>query len=84
MCRLQHSKLLLYSVDEDRSSLKLSQLPDNGKTAFPLQTCTFRIDYTLENIPGREFGSVFVGTASENLALRVVSEGWAKVRQIPS
>ena len=46
---------------------------------LPLQMCTFRVDYTLENIPGREFGSVFVGPTSENVALRVVSEGWAKV-----
>ena len=44
-----------------------------------LQTCTFRVDYTLENIPGREFGSVFVGASSENVAVKVVSEGWAKV-----
>ncbi len=44
-----------------------------------MQACTFRVDYTLENIPGREFGSVFVGEKSENVALKVVSEGWAKV-----
>lgn len=47
--------------------------------AISLQTCTFRVDYTLENIPGREFGSVFVGASSENVALRVVADGWAKV-----
>ena len=40
--------------------------------------CTFRVDYTLENIPGREFGSVFISPNNENLALRIVSEGWAK------
>ena len=44
-----------------------------------MQTCTFRVDYTLENVPGREFGSVFIGPQSENVAVRVVAEGWAKV-----
>jgi endonuclease YncB( thermonuclease family) len=38
---------------------------------------TFKVDYVLENVPGRVFGSVFVGT--ENIALTVVSNGWAKV-----
>ena len=45
-----------------------------------LQACTFKVDYTLENIPGREFGSVFIGTPPENVALTVVKQGWAKVR----
>ena len=44
-----------------------------------MQACTFKVDYILENIPGREFGSVFIGS-SENVALTVVSKGWAKVR----
>lgn len=39
---------------------------------------TFRVDYTVPSI-GREFGSVFLG--NENVAMRVVSEGWAKVRE---
>eukprot|EP01026_Neomeris_dumetosa_P038945 TRINITY_DN3183_c0_g1_i8.p1 TRINITY_DN3183_c0_g1~~TRINITY_DN3183_c0_g1_i8.p1 ORF type:complete len:856 (+),score=173.66 TRINITY_DN3183_c0_g1_i8:56-2623(+) len=41
--------------------------------------CVFKIDYTLENIPGREFGTVFVD--QENLALSVVQNGFAKVRE---
>jgi staphylococcal nuclease domain-containing protein 1 len=43
----------------------------------PLQPCTFRVDYTLPTAPGLEFGTVFIG--NENLALLVVSAGWAKV-----
>lgn len=39
--------------------------------------CTFKVDYVLENVPGRSFGSVFIGP--ENVALTVVSKGWAKV-----
>lgn len=38
---------------------------------------TFRVDYTVSSI-GREFGSVFL--EDKNVALLVVSEGWAKVR----
>ena len=41
------------------------------------QPCTFRVDYTLEAVPGREFGSIFCG--SDNLARSVVAAGWAKV-----
>ncbi|KAG7951287.1 hypothetical protein I3843_12G000300 [Carya illinoinensis] len=37
-----------------------------------------RVDYTVPSI-GREFGSVFLG--DKNVALMVVSEGWAKVRE---
>lgn len=44
-----------------------------------VQKCTFKVDYTLENIPGREFGSVFVN--NNNVALKVVSDGWAKVKK---
>ncbi|XP_052175599.1 ribonuclease TUDOR 1-like [Diospyros lotus] len=39
---------------------------------------TFRVDYTVPSI-GREFGSVFLG--DKNVAVMVVSEGWAKVRE---
>ncbi|KAL6003572.1 Translin-1 [Asimina triloba] len=39
---------------------------------------TFKVDYTVPSI-GREFGSVFLG--DENVAMLVVSEGWAKVRE---
>ena len=42
-----------------------------------MQKCTFKVDYTLENIPGREFGSVFIN--NNNVALKVASDGWAKV-----
>ncbi|KAF6168723.1 hypothetical protein GIB67_013105 [Kingdonia uniflora] len=38
---------------------------------------TFRVDYTVSSI-GREFGSVFLG--DKNLAVLVVQDGWAKVR----
>ena len=37
------------------------------------------MDYTLENVPGREFGSIFLTEKTENLALSVVSAGWSKV-----
>ena len=44
-----------------------------------VQACTFKVDYVLEIIPGREFGSVFIANA-ENVALTVAAKGWAKVR----
>ena len=37
------------------------------------------MDYTVPSI-GREFGSVFIG--DKNVALLVVSEGWAKVMSL--
>jgi staphylococcal nuclease domain-containing protein 1 len=37
----------------------------------------FKVDYTVEAIGNREFGSVFLG--QENVALTVISSGWAKV-----
>ena len=43
------------------------------------QPCTFRVDYKLDSVPGREFGSVFLAS-NENLALSVVAAGWAKAR----
>ncbi|KAJ6875945.1 ribonuclease TUDOR 1 [Populus alba x Populus x berolinensis] len=39
---------------------------------------TFKVDYAVPSI-GREFGSVFLG--EKNVAVLVVSEGWAKVRE---
>ncbi|CAK9172613.1 unnamed protein product [Ilex paraguariensis] len=39
---------------------------------------TFKVDYTVPSI-GREFGSVFLGD-DKNVAVLVVSAGWAKVR----
>ncbi|KAL1196830.1 Ribonuclease TUDOR 1 [Cardamine amara subsp. amara] len=39
----------------------------------------FKVDYKVEAIAGREFGSVFLG--NENLAKLVVQNGWAKVRE---
>lgn len=45
-----------------------------------VQACTFKVDYVLENIPGREFGSVFIGNTPENVALSVAAKGWARVR----
>ncbi|KAG2310062.1 hypothetical protein Bca4012_024580 [Brassica carinata] len=38
----------------------------------------FKVDYKVEAIAGREFGSVFLG--NQNLAKLVVQNGWAKVR----
>lgn len=40
--------------------------------------CVFKVDYVVEQIGNREFGSLFIG--QENIALAVVSNGWAKVR----
>lgn len=40
------------------------------------------MDYKLDAVPGREFGSVFLTPQNENLALSVVAAGWSKVRQI--
>jgi hypothetical protein len=53
-----------------------------------LQQVVFKIDYVVEQIGNREFGSVFLGQ-QDNLAIAVASNGWAKVRhcyrhQIPS
>ncbi|CAN6991977.1 unnamed protein product [Brassica oleracea var. botrytis] len=39
----------------------------------------FKVDYKVEAIAGREFGSVFLG--NQNLAKVVVQNGWAKVRE---
>ncbi|XP_010483859.1 PREDICTED: staphylococcal nuclease domain-containing protein 1 [Camelina sativa] len=38
----------------------------------------FKVDYKVEAIAGREFGSVYLG--NENVAKLVVQNGWAKVR----
>lgn len=43
---------------------------------FFQQEVSFRVEYTVPSI-GREFGSVFLG--DKNVAILVVSEGWAKV-----
>ena len=54
-------------------------------SVFLLQPCTFKVDYTLENVPGREFGSVFLTDKNDNLAVAVVSSGWSKVhKHIPT
>lgn len=38
------------------------------------------MDYTVDSIAGREFGSVFIGSnSSENVALTVAAKGWARV-----
>ncbi|MBA0563616.1 hypothetical protein Golob_008588, partial [Gossypium lobatum] len=39
---------------------------------------TFRVEYAVPSI-GREFGSVYLG--DKNVAILVVSQGWAKVRE---
>lgn len=43
------------------------------------QSVVFRVDYAVEAIGNREFGSVFLGQ-QDNVALSVVAAGWAKVR----
>lgn len=43
------------------------------------QACVFKIDYVVEQIGNREFGSVFLNQ-QDNVALAVVSNGWAKLR----
>ncbi|GLC57824.1 hypothetical protein PLESTB_001270800 [Pleodorina starrii] len=45
------------------------------------QPCVFRVDYVVEAIGNREFGSVFLNQ-QDNVAIAVVSNGWAKVREI--
>ncbi|CAN7113839.1 unnamed protein product [Brassica rapa subsp. narinosa] len=40
---------------------------------------SFRVEYKVEALAGREFGSVFLGT--QNVAKLVVQNGWAKVRE---
>ena len=59
-----------------------SSLVETLLTEFPLvKPCKFCIDYTLDNIPGREFGRVNIGAKGEyNLAQIVAGEGWAKVK----
>ncbi|XP_008245697.1 PREDICTED: staphylococcal nuclease domain-containing protein 1-like [Prunus mume] len=39
----------------------------------------FRVDYVVQQI-GREFGSVFLG--DKNVAMLIVAEGWAKVKEV--
>ncbi|KXZ48282.1 hypothetical protein GPECTOR_29g59 [Gonium pectorale] len=43
------------------------------------QPCVFRVDYVVEAIGNREFGSVFLNQ-QDNVAMAVVAAGWAKVR----
>ncbi len=45
------------------------------------QAVTFKVDYTLANVAGMEFGSVFITEKGENLAAASVAAGWAKVRR---
>ncbi|GBF98194.1 hypothetical protein Rsub_10694 [Raphidocelis subcapitata] len=50
------------------------------------QSVVFRIDYVVEAIGNKEFGSVFLpsGQQSENVSLSIVQNGWAKVRETGS
>lgn len=41
--------------------------------------CVFRVDYTLEQAGGKEFGTVFINE-KENVAATLLAAGWAKVR----
>jgi hypothetical protein len=44
----------------------------------------FKVDYVVEAIGNKEFGSIFLEAngQKENIALSVVSNGWAKVSTI--
>ncbi|KAK9808571.1 hypothetical protein WJX73_010288 [Symbiochloris irregularis] len=45
------------------------------------QACTFKVDYTVDGVAAREFGSVFIGHQPlQNVALEVAAKGWARVR----
>lgn len=51
------------------------------------QSVVFRIDYVVEAIGNKEFGSAFLQTPAgqqENIALSIVQNGWAKVRETGS
>lgn len=51
------------------------------------QSVTFRIDYVVEAIGNKEFGSVFLASPtgpSLNIATDIVKNGWAKVRETGS
>ncbi|KAI8465187.1 MAG: hypothetical protein J3K34DRAFT_473642 [Monoraphidium minutum] len=51
------------------------------------QMITFKIDYVVEAIGNKEFGSVFLQTPEgkqENVSLSIVQNGWAKVRETGS
>lgn len=41
----------------------------------------FKVDYTVDQLQGREFGSVFLNQ-TDNVALAVAGAGWAKVRTL--
>lgn len=41
----------------------------------------FRVDYTLEQAGGKEFGTVFINE-KENVAATLLAAGWAKVRRL--
>ena len=43
------------------------------------KACTFRIDYKLEALGGKEFGTLFVD--NQNISVSVVTAGWARVRE---
>eukprot|EP00878_Enallax_costatus_P006933 GHUV01007265.1.p1 GENE.GHUV01007265.1~~GHUV01007265.1.p1 ORF type:complete len:560 (+),score=208.13 GHUV01007265.1:80-1759(+) len=48
------------------------------------QAVVFRVDYVVEVAGNKEFGSVFLqqGQQQENIALSIVQNGWAKVREV--
>lgn len=63
-----------------KPSVSTVRTADDYKLCMPdMQACTFKVDYTLENIPGREFGSVFLTEKNVNVAVAVVAAGWSKV-----
>ncbi|KAF8068404.1 elongation factor G [Scenedesmus sp. PABB004] len=47
------------------------------------QACVFKVDYTVEVAGNKEFGSIILqnGSAQENVAVSIVQNGWAKVRE---
>lgn len=41
--------------------------------------CTFRVDYKVEQLGGREFGTVYIG--DQNVGVLCVEAGWAKINE---
>lgn len=76
--------LISQGLDDQHELYLLTSMCPRLTLTQCLQPCTFKVDYTLENVPGREFGSVFLTDKNENLALAVVSTGWSKVGKPPT
>ncbi len=82
--KMHRTGIALSNLDDQHQLYLLTSLCPRLVLTRCLQPCTFKVDYTLENVPGREFGSVFLTDKNENLALAVVSSGWSKVGKQPT